>query len=330
VVATTVMRIAPLWIYRRNAYKVFPDLCVRRDLVRRERLRELTGFSIYIAVVDWSTRLTYATDAFYLAAFIDTTAVGVYAVAQRVSETLFNLTYQLHTFLLPVVVHRAVDGDAERQRSMMVRATRFQLAIAVCLCGSVAAVADVLLRRWIGPSAEGAIVATRLLCLVVVMRAWAAMPGTVLQGTNRPRFVAVAAALSAAVNLVLSVPLVIRWGLPGVASGTLIAAVLFALAVFPRACHAVGLSVWAGYRAVVWPAVWPGVIIATLLATTRSVIPDGLMPLLAHLAAGGAGYLLLFVAAGLEVEERQWLLAALQRVLRRDTHRLATSDVVGS
>jgi len=109
-----------------------------------------------------------------------------------------------------------------------------------------------------------------------------------------------------------------------------VAAILYAIVVFARACHAVGLSVWTGYRAVVWPAVWPGVFVATLLATTRTMIPEGLPALLAHLAAGGAGYLLIFVACGLDVEERQWLLAALQRVLRRDTHRLATSDVVGS
>jgi len=111
VTATTIMRIAPLWLYRRNAYKVFPDLRIRPKYFRRDRLRELSGYSVYLAVVDWSSRLTFATDALYLGVFMNMAAVGIYAIAQRLSETLFDLTSQIHTFLLPAVVHLAVDVD---------------------------------------------------------------------------------------------------------------------------------------------------------------------------------------------------------------------------
>ncbi len=109
---------------------------MRREYFRRDRLRELTGFSAYLAVIDWSSRLTFTTDSFFLGVFLNTTVVGVYAVAQRLAEALLRMSSQLHTFLFPAVVHRAVDGGIESQRGLLVKATRFQLAIAICMCGA--------------------------------------------------------------------------------------------------------------------------------------------------------------------------------------------------
>ena len=71
-----------------------------------------------------------AVAAFYLGIFMNTAAVGVYAVAQRLSEALLRMTNQLHTFLFPAVIHRSVAGRTESQRELMVKASRFQLAIA--------------------------------------------------------------------------------------------------------------------------------------------------------------------------------------------------------
>ena len=326
VAVTTVTRILPFFIYRLNAYAVFPELRLRREYFRRDRLRDLTGFSAYLAVIDWAGRLTYTTDSFYLGAFMNMTAVGVYAVAQRLSDALLKLTNQLHTFLFPVVVHRAVDGGVESQQSLMVKATRFQLAIAVCMCGGIGAVADVLIRTWVGPGFEGAVRATQLLAFVVVLRAWIAMPSTVLKGTGHHKFVAVMSSWCAVANLLLSVPLVKWWGLVGVALGTVIPVVILcACAIFPRACRVVGLSQWQGYRRIVWPTVWPAALVVTLLVVTRHAVPAHLLFVLAHLAAGGLLYAAIFFLFGLARDERQWLTSAFNQVVRRRSERLAAA-----
>ncbi len=325
VAATTAMRIAPFWVYRYNAYKVFPELRLRPAFFRRERLRELTGFSVFLAVIDWSGRISYTTDTFYLGIFMNTAAVAVYTVAQRLSDALLRMTNQLHTFLFPAVVHRAVDGRIESQQVLMVKASRFQLAIAVCMCGGVAAVADVLIRAWVGSGFEASIAATQILAMVVVLRAWMAMPSTVLKGTNHHRYLAVVSACAAVANVLLSIPLVKAWGIVGVAIGTFVPVLVLAAGfVFPRACRVVGLSWWQGYRQIVWPAAWPGLVVVALLAATRHVLPPGLVPVLLHLAAGGGVYVVLFALFGLERGERQWLVSALNEVRRRRPADLAT------
>jgi O-antigen/teichoic acid export membrane protein len=317
VAATTAIRMIPFWIYRRNAYKAFPELNISWANVRRDRLRQLTGFSVYFAVIDWSARLTYTTDIFILGIFTNTAVVAVYAVAQRLAEALLRLTNQLHTFLFPAVVAHAVDGGIENQRSLFIRATRFQLAISMAMCGSVAAVAPVLIHAWVGPGYETSALVLQLLAAIVVLRTLMAMPSTVLKGTGHHRFVALASAWCAVASLLLSIATVRLFGIFGVAWGAFIPAfVLAAVLVFPRTCRVVHLSTWRGYRDIVWPAVWPAVVTAGLLATASPLVPARLTAVLPALALGALVYAALFIALGLDREERQWFTAAGRRILR--------------
>src|SRR5262249_34694244 len=62
VVGTTTVRVATLVVYRANAYRVFPGLELRLRHFSRARLREVTKFSIYMAVIDWAYKLNFSVD----------------------------------------------------------------------------------------------------------------------------------------------------------------------------------------------------------------------------------------------------------------------------
>jgi hypothetical protein len=50
---------------------------------------------------------------------------------------------------------------------------------------------------------------------------------------------------------------------------------------------------------------------------------------LAALLVGGLAYMGLFLAFGLDRDERQWVLSAFRRIAGTRSRRLATSDVIG-
>jgi O-antigen/teichoic acid export membrane protein len=153
-----------------------------------------------------------------------------------------------------------------------------------------------------------------------------AMPSTVLKGTGHHKFVAVSSAWCAVANLLLSIPLVKLWGLPGVALGTVIPVMILGAGfIFPKACRVVELSVWRGYREVVWPALWPAVVTVSVLLATRHAIPVRIVAVLAHLAAGGLLYVALFYLFGLGRDERRWFSTALNQMWRRGSQRFATA-----
>ena len=315
VAATTITRLIPYWIYRQNAHKVFPELRIRREYFNKERLRELTGFSVYLAVIDWSSKLTFMTDTLILGMFLNTAVVGIYAVAQRLADALLRMAHQLHTFLFPAIVHRAVEGSVEGQRRLMVKATRFQLAIGVAMCGTVAAMSDVLIRAWIGPEFSAASPVLQLLAVTVVLRAWMGTPGMILKGTGHHRYFAVAMSVCAVANLLLSIVAVKPFGMIGVAWGTVIpVAVLAACCIFPRACRVVDMSIARGYREVVWPTVWPAFIVVAVMMATRNAIPQTLFAVLTDLACGGLLYVAIFFLLALPRDEREWFTTAINQV----------------
>jgi O-antigen/teichoic acid export membrane protein len=315
VAATTAVRMIPYWIYRRNAHKVFPDLNIRFEHFNVQRLRELTGFSVYLAIIDWSAKLTFMTATFILGVFLNTTVVGIYAVAQRLADALLRMTHQLHTFLFPAIVHQAVDGSTERQRQLLVKATRFQLAIAMGLCGTVAAVSDVLIKAWVGPDFAAAGVVLKVLAAVVVLRAWMGVPGTVLKGTGHHKFFAGWMSVCAVANLLLSIPAVKLFGMVGVAWATLVPVfVLGTVFVFPRACRVVELPLARAYREVVWPAAWPALVVVGLLSVTRHAVPQTLVAVLADLALGALLYAAIFFLVALPRDEREWFTKAINQV----------------
>jgi len=326
VAATTAIRMLPYVLYRRNAHAVFPDLRLDPRLFRVSRLREVTGFSAYVAVIDWASRLNYAVDTFTIGIFLNTAAVGVYSVGLRLSEALFRMTNQLHTFLFPAIVHRAVEGRLADQRQLLVQATRLQLAIAVPLCGSVVALADVLIRTWVGPGFEAGYQIARLLAYVVVLRAWMAVPGTLLKGSGRAGFVARVSAVCAVANVLLSIVLVKLIGLPGVALGTAIPVTAIAVfAIFPAACRTVELPVGDGYRRIVWPAVWPALVVMPAMAYTRELAPLRLYAVLAQMAVGALLYAALFATCALDRDERRWFAGKLTELWHRRAQVLAAA-----
>ncbi len=332
VTATTAMRIAPFWLYRMNARRTFPDLQISPRLFRREGLRTLTSFSVYVAAIDWSSRLSYATATLYLGAFLNMVAVAVYVVAQRLSDALLTITLQLHTLLFPAVVRRAAAGEIQSQRALLVKAARFQLAVAMALCAAAGSLASPIIILWLDsgtmtPAAlsQSAHVA-ELLIFIVVLRAWIAMPSTLLKGSGHHRYLARVAAGGAMANLLLSIPLVKSWGPVGAAVGmalpTLVMCTLF---VFPRACRVVGLGVWRGYREIVWPAVWPAAIVVGLLVAARGVWSPGVVAVTLELLAACLVYASLFFWCGLGREERQWIRSAVVHIWQRRSAGLAAA-----
>jgi O-antigen/teichoic acid export membrane protein len=234
------------------------------------------------------------------------------------------MAHQLHTFLFPAIVHRAVEGSIEGQRRLMVKATRFQLATGVAMCGTVAAVSDVLIGAWIGPEFTAAGPVLQLLALTVVLRAWMGTPGMILKGTGHHRYFAVVMSLCAVANLLLSIVAVKPFGMLGVAWATVIpVAVLATCCIFPRACRVVEMPVARGYREVVWPAVWPAFVVVAVMLATRNAIPQTLIAVLIDLACGGLLYVAIFFLLALPRDEREWFTMAMNQVIGLSAPRYA-------
>ncbi len=294
----TAVRLLALLVYRRNAYRVFPQLQVRPALFRRERLREVTGFSVYAAVIDWANRLNYEIDEAVIGVFLGAAPVAVWAVADRIISATQRLTNQGNTVLFPVVVDSDATNREGRLQTVLLEGTRLSMALVAPIAMVLIVLADPFVRLWVGANMLGAVPVLQILAVAVTLRVANATGTTVLKGSGSVRQLAMINLGTGVANLALSAALITPFGLPGVAVGTLIP-IAFAsvFIVFPKACRRVGLPVLRAARHAVWPAAWPAVIAGAALFVAHRAVGGPAPVALAEAAAACLLYVGLFVIA---------------------------------
>ncbi|MEN3334099.1 MAG: hypothetical protein V7641_3464 [Blastocatellia bacterium] len=318
VAATTSIRLLAYIGYRLNAYRAYPGLKIRPSLVKLSRLREVTGFSAFILLIDIANKVNYSTDTIVIGAFMGTVAIAVWAVSQRLITTVQNLTSQLAGSLFPIIVDFATLGDGERLRRVFVQGTRITLAMVLPMAAGLVMLADPLVQAWVGPNFQGSVPIIYALALAVTMRVGTSTASMLLKGAGQHRLVAGVNLIMALANLILSVVLVRWYGLMGVALGTLIPIVLGAGAViFPAACRRVAMPVHSAFAQAVWPALWPVALMVLMLAATRNVFGANLLYIALQSLGAGLVYALIFLLFAIRRQERQWYADKIRRLLGR-------------
>lgn len=318
VAAITAVRVLSLGLFAWNAYRAFPGLHVRPSLFRRPRLQEVTGFSVYMLVLDCSAKLNYSADTVVIGAMLDTTAVAVWTVGQRLSQFAQQLTNQLNDALFPSVVDSDAAQRHDRLQTILVQGTKLSLAVAAPLCLGLIVLADPLIQGWVGTQFSASVLPTQVLLTVVLVRISTASANLILKGTGEHRLLTYTNATTAVANVLLSIALIRPFGLLGVALGTLIpVSVSAAFVLYPAACRRVGLPVGRPLVHAIGPALWPAAIMGGLLWFGRHLPPDGLLGVALHLAAAGLAYAGLFLGLAIGVEERRFYWTKLRSLIAR-------------
>lgn len=316
VAATTAVRLLSSLVYRANAYRVFPGLSVRPALFRMARLREVTPFSLHMAVIDWARKLNYSFDIIVVGAFLNTTLVAVWAVAQRLSDAAQRMSNQLNEVLFPTVVDSDTANRLDRLQSILLVGTRFSLATVIPIAGTLMFNASPLVFAWVGPDFQESVLVLQILTVTVVARVGASTATTVLKGAGKHRLVALNGVATAMVNLMLSLLLIRQFGLLGVAVGTLIPVTISSVFVlFPAGCWRLDVPLARAWRESIWPALWPATVMTAYMVATREAVPPSLVFVVAHTVSGMVVYVLTFGFLAVRAEERRFFISRARQLI---------------
>ncbi|HET7220265.1 MAG TPA: oligosaccharide flippase family protein [Vicinamibacterales bacterium] len=323
VATTTAIRILALFVYRMNAYRVYPGLSINWKRFNLSRLREVSGFSVFMLALDAAYKLNYSTDVLVIGSFVGAAAVALWAPAQRLAEMSLRLSNQLSEALFPVVVDCDASQRDARLRTVFVQGTRLSLATVLPIAGGLALLAHPLLAAWIDHSFTTTATVVQILAVVVIVRVGSSTASVVLKGGGMHKRLTTFVGLMSLANLGLSIALIPRLGLVGVAVGTLVpvaATTLFGL--FPTACRRVGVSIATMCREAVWPALWPGIVAGGVLVLTRHRLPATLAAVASQLVLATAIYYALFaLAIGAAARREYW--RQVEVLLGRSSNRMS-------
>ena len=317
VACTTALGIASYAGYAWTARRAFPELRIRPSSFSRALVRDVTTFSVYLFVIDLAVQIGFNLDNVVVGAALGTSAVAVYAVTLRLADYQRQLCNQFNGFLFPLIVRLRASESLDALQVMLIEGTRIALILVTGVTIGVIGWGRPLLMRWMGPAFEAGVVPLYVLALTGVVLVGQGPLGNILLGTGRHRLVALVSLGEALANLVLSLLLVRRFGLLGVALGTAVPIALANLFILlPAACRQVRLPIQQFLRLVLPAPVigaMPAIIVCVILRTWWP--PESWPAILAEGATAGLVYLGTACTLGCNREVRARYAAYARQIL---------------
>lgn len=311
---TLLMQLPTVWCISHAA----PELHLTWHGARRSYLRLILPYSSAFVADQAAWRLKTETDELVIGVVLSVAAATPYALARRLSLLAQSFTDQFLTVLVPLAAELHAGANRQRLRSLFIASTRLTLAIFLPMSLILAIFAGPILSVWVGNAYA------RYAHLVVILTAatlidlilWPA--GGILKVMARYRLVLISAATTALVNVALSVVLALRFGVTGVALGTLIPAAIEAFGfVLPYAMRILAVDARTALRSLLLPPLLPATPIALVLIVVRRVIsPSSLFQLSLVAVCTVVLYAGLYMAISASAAEREACQAVARRLLR--------------
>jgi O-antigen/teichoic acid export membrane protein len=249
-----------------------------------------------------------------LGAYRGATTVGQFEGPVRAHNLLYALAGALAVPVVPTASRYVADRDQRRLRELVVRGTRYTLALFVPLCVTLMALAEPILEVWLGARyTDGAAALTILVSYWLLYGGLVVTPGF-LVGAGRAREVALIVMAVATANLVLALVLTPELGLEGPALATAIPFVLAFPAMLRVGLSASGADLGRLAGRAWLPAYALGAGLAAVLVALRLTLHPDTLPVVLALSAGGVlAYWVAFYGVVLDPDER----ALTRRLARR-------------
>jgi O-antigen/teichoic acid export membrane protein len=291
------------WLCRRE----LPALRVRLVGRRHGAYSEVFDYSVASFFVVVSQKIIYQADVFVIGVFVNTAAVTIYAIPGTLIEYMRRIIIAMTETFVPLASQLKAQADHTRIRALLLQGTRMAALVGLPICIVFLTMGERFIALWMGP--EYASAGRNVLLVLSISQLFSVTHMTareVLNGIGKHKWNARIFGVEAVANLILSVILVQRFGLLGVAIGTAVPHILMAVVVYPViAARVLGFSLVSYVAAVAraWLAVLPfGV---TCYALNRFLPAHSLAEFFLQVAAAGLVYLAGAWLIGLNPVERR-------------------------
>ncbi len=306
------------------AARHLPGLPVGRRWVTWATLRRITGYSLWLFVLDTATRIFTDADNVVIAAFLPITQVTAYNLGWKPASALAYLSGPLVSVFFPAASElEARQARADLQR-LLITGTRLALGLTLAGVLVLLLLGRQALAVWVGPGHEDALPVLLILLPVFLVSATQNPAGVILRGMGRVRALAISVLLEYVVNVALTIILVPRVGVTGAAIGTLIPALVNDGLVIPAlACRELGIP-YGGFLGQTWirPLLAALPVLLVLGVPLPALVPASLPAVLLAAAAIALSYAGTFWLLAIHPGERTQVRDALRSLSRQATGRI--------
>lgn len=217
----------------------------------RSMARAILGFSIFALLLNVGTLLAFRVDAIVISSSLAPVHATFFDVGNKFFDPLTGLVISVGAVVMPLATRLKTVGDLGALRDVFLKWSKICLSIVLLIGIYLFVAGPAFLAAWVGPEFEepsGRVLQVLMLSFLAYLPVrGVALP--ILMGLGKPKAPAFALLAMGVLNLIVSLALVHTLGVFGVALGTAIPNVLFALFVLTLACRELSVPVreYVGY-----------------------------------------------------------------------------------
>jgi O-antigen/teichoic acid export membrane protein len=216
------------------AFRAFPQLKVVFGRPSAATLGKLWNYSFYVFVIHTSVQVAYYSDNLVVGAFLSPAAVTVYAIGGMLIAYARSIITSMTSTFTPLASSYDAVGNYDNLRRLVIHGTRAALVVALPIEAALFFRGHTFIRLWMGEQyAQPSGTVLRILLLAILFASANTTSVGIVFGMEKLKPVAIWAVGEAAANLILSIILVRRIGIYGVAWGSAIPSVFCELILWP-------------------------------------------------------------------------------------------------
>jgi O-antigen/teichoic acid export membrane protein len=165
----------------------------------------------------------FLTDSIVIGSLVNVSQVTYYAIPGMIVEYLEKLIWAIVAVLVPIISSQEAIGNKDKNQELYLIGTRYSLILISPIVFVLFLVGDDFIGMWMGP--DYATPSGEILCILLVGHIFFLsqfIAHGILKGISRHKILAFILCGEAVINLFLSIYLAPRYGIKGVAVGTVI------------------------------------------------------------------------------------------------------------
>lgn len=284
--------------------------------------RKILGYGFYVLVNNIAQKINFTSDAIVIGIFLPVSSVTPYAIAGSLVDYLRSLIMSTAQIFNPLSSALYTQRRPEDLIRLLIRGSKLTVVVTSPIALTYAILGDTFVGLWMGPEyAASAGAVLLVLGITQLVSAPHYVVASVLYGMSKHRAMGFLRVGEAAANLTLSIILVQKMGIVGVALGTAISHFVVVLALLPSLIkQLVGVSITRYFMGTYARALVASIPFALGAFWIRlNWQARNLLEFFAQVAVLCILYGLSVLAIGLDKEERQTMLKPLTRRLAKDS-----------
>lgn len=236
-IITLITNIVNVTTRRIAQQKIVPQLKFGFSFVRKERVHELIGYSVFsfLIVIAYLTLLN--ADNVIIGAFLSTSSITIYSIANSLIMYLRSLVSSIGVPLAPAISHLDATSNSGDIARLTQKLLRYLYYVTSTVCVGILLFGGDFIYLWMGPGFEQTVKILYILIVPASIYLPQIMSYSVFYGIGKHKILFYIIGAEALCKIILSVIFVRFWGLYGLAIGTIIPQFVIYAFIYPYIFH---------------------------------------------------------------------------------------------